>query len=197
MGEWKEFILESVIDKFIDYRGKTPVKSPEGIPLITAKIVKSGRIIEPTEFIAEDNYNSWMRRGLPEINDIVLTTEAPLGEVALIKNKNVALAQRIITLRGDKSFVYNPFLKYYFQSTTGQYELDSRASGTTVFGIKAAVLKKMPILLPPLPEQKAIASVLSSLDDKIDLLKPLKPWQRRFLDSGLWRRHGMIGKRPF
>jgi type I restriction enzyme, S subunit len=170
MGEWKEFILESVIDKFIDYRGKTPVKSPEGIPLITAKIVKSGRIIEPTEFIAEDNYNSWMRRGLPEINDIVLTTEAPLGEVALIKNKNVALAQRIITLRGDKSFVYNPFLKYYFQSTTGQYELDSRASGTTVFGIKAAVLKKMPILLPPLPEQKAIASVLSSLDDKIDLL---------------------------
>ncbi len=111
-----------------------------------------------------------MTRGLPEINDLVVTTEAPLGEVALIKDKDVALAQRIITLIVHKEFVYNPFLKYYFQCATGQYELDSRASGTTVFGIKAAVLKKMPIPLPPLPEQKAIASVLSSLDDKIDLL---------------------------
>lgn len=170
MGDWKECILENVIDKFIDYRGKTPTKTTAGIPLITAKIVKAGRILEPNEFIAEENYNSWMTRGLPEINDVVLTTEAPLGEVALIKDKNVALAQRIITLRGNKKFVHNPFLKYYFQSAAGQYELDCRASGTTVFGIKAAVLKKMPVSLPPLPEQKAIASVLSSLDDKIDLL---------------------------
>jgi type I restriction enzyme S subunit len=107
---------------------------------------------------------------LPEIDDIVLTTEAPLGEIALIKDKNVALAQRIITLRGKKDIVCNPFLKYYFQDGTGQHELQSRASGTTVFGIKASVLKKVPLSLPPLPEQKTIAAVLSSLDDKIDLL---------------------------
>ena len=170
MSEWKEYILEEIIEKFIDYRGKTPQKTTSGIPLITAKIVKSGRILEPNEFIAKDAYNFWMTRGLPEINDVVLTTEAPLGEVALIKDEGIALAQRIITLRGKKDFVYNPFLKYYFQSPTGRHNLESRASGTTVFGIKASILKKIPIRLPPLPEQKAIASVLSSLDDKIDLL---------------------------
>ncbi|KAF5424462.1 MAG: type I restriction enzyme, S subunit [Candidatus Methanomarinus sp.] len=170
MSEWKEYILEDVIDKFIDYRGKTPKKMESGIPLITAKIVKRGKILEPNEFIAPEDYDSWMTRGLPEIDDIVLTTEAPLGEIALIKNKNVALAQRIITLRGKKQYVFNPFLKYYFQSSIGQYELQSRASGTTVFGIKAAVLRKVPVCLPPLPEQRAIASILSSLDDKIDLL---------------------------
>ena len=170
MSEWKEYMIEDVIDKFIDYRGKTPKKTESGIPLITAKIVKGGKILEPNEFIAPEDYNSWMTRGLPEVDDIVLTTEAPLGEIALIKNKNVALAQRIITLRGKKQFVFNPFLKYYFQSSIGQYELQSRASGTTVFGIKAAVLRKVPVSLPPLPEQRAIASVLSSLDDKIDLL---------------------------
>jgi type I restriction enzyme S subunit len=91
-------------------------------------------------------------------------------EVALIKDKNVALAQRIITLRGKENLVFNPFLKFYFQNEAGQHELQSRASGTTVFGIKASVLKKVPIELPPLSEQKAIAAVLSSLDDKIDLL---------------------------
>ncbi|WDN87614.1 type I restriction enzyme, S subunit [Desulfosarcina sp. BuS5] len=198
MIEWREYILEDVIDKFIDYRGKTPKKTKCGIPLITAKIVKDGRILEPNEFIAVEDYDSWMTRGLPEIDDIVLTTEAPLGEIALIKDKNVALAQRVITLRGDKKFVYNPFLKYHFQSSNGQYELQSRASGTTVFGIKATVLKKVPVILPPLPEQRAIASVLSSLDDKIDLLhrartRPSKPWRKRFSGSGLWRRRRMGG----
>ena len=170
MSEWKEYILEDIIEKFIDYRGKTPNKRTNGVPLVTAKIVKNGSILHPNEFIAVEDYDKWMTRGLPKINDVVLTTEAPLGEIALIKDKNVALAQRIITLRGKKDIVDNPFLKYYFQNKDGQHELQSRASGTTVFGIKAAVLKKVPIHLPPLPEQRAIASVLSSLDDKIDLL---------------------------
>lgn len=170
MSEWKEYLLEDVIDKFIDYRGKTPTKTSSGVPLITAKVVKAGKILTPNEFINPEDYDDWMTRGLPEIDDVVLTTEAPLGEVALIKDKNVALAQRIITLRGKKEFLHNPFLKYYFQNETGQHELQSRASGTTVFGIKASVLKKVPIEIPELEEQKAIASVLSSLDDKIDLL---------------------------
>ncbi|MDZ4726839.1 MAG: restriction endonuclease subunit S [Leptospira sp.] len=170
MSEWKEYQLSEVIEKFIDYRGKTPTKTTHGIPLITAKIVKEGKILEANEFISENDYNSWMTRGLPEINDVVLTTEAPLGEVALIKDKKVALAQRIITLRGKKEKIENVFLKYYFQSKDGQHELQSRASGTTVFGIKSSVLQEVPILLPPLAEQKAIAGVLSALDDKIDLL---------------------------
>ena len=170
MSEWKEYKLKEIINEFIDYRGKTPKKTTDGIPLVTAKIVKNGTILEPKEFIAIEDYEKWMTRGFPEINDIVLTTEAPLGEIALIKDSNVALAQRIITLRGNPELVSNPFLKYYFQSSQGQYELESRASGTTVFGIKASVLKEVPVSLPPLPEQKAIAEVLSSLDDKIDLL---------------------------
>jgi type I restriction enzyme S subunit len=170
VSEWKEYILADVIDKFIDYRGKTPNKTVSGIPLVTAKIVKAGKILPPNEFIAHEDYDAWMTRGLPEINDLVLTTEAPLGEVALIKDKNVALAQRIITLRGKKEYVFNPFLKYYFQNETGQHDLQSRASGTTVFGIKASVLRELPVTLPLVEEQKSIASVLSSLDDKIDLL---------------------------
>lgn len=167
---WEEYQLDEVIEKFIDYRGKTPVKTASGVPLVTAKVVKNGTILQPNEFIAEEDYESWMRRGLPKVNDVVMTMEAPLGEVALLKNDKVALAQRIITLRAKSDLAYNPFIKYYLQSPNGQFELQSRASGTTVLGIKSSVLKKLPISLPPLPEQRGIASVLSSLDDKIDLL---------------------------
>lgn len=168
---WEVKPLDEVVEYFIDYRGKTPNKTMEGIPLITAKIVKDGHLLEANEFISVNDYSVWMTRGYPEVDDVVLTTEAPLGEVALIKDKNVALAQRIITLRGFKNKLDNRFLKYWLQSEYGQFELDSRASGTTVFGIKSSVLKKLPMPIPPLPEQKAISSVLSSLDEKIDLLK--------------------------
>jgi type I restriction enzyme S subunit len=170
MSEWKEYKLKEVIEKFIDYRGKTPTKTKIGVPLITAKIIKDGRILEPKEFIAKVNYDKWMTRGYPEINDVVLTTEAPLGEVALLKNKNVALAQRIIILRGKKERCDNAFLKYYLQSSIGQATLQSRAQGSTVEGIKSAELREMEVILPDLPEQYSIASILSSLDDKIDLL---------------------------
>lgn len=187
MNGWQEYELEDVVEEFIDYRGKTPEKTLAGIPLITAKIVKNGRIETPNEFISPDNYTKWMRRGYPEIDDVVMTTEAPLGEVALLKDKNVALAQRIIVIRGRKSLCDNTFLKYYLQSPFGQEELLGRASGTTVEGIKASELRRIAVSLPPLPEQRAIAGVLSSLDDKIDLLHR----QNKTLEgiaSALWRK---------
>lgn len=170
MSEWKEYILEDVIEKFIDYRGKTPKKTSFGIPLMTAKIIKGGRLLEPTEYIAKEDYLDWMTRGFPEISDVLLTTEAPLGEVALVKDKNVALGQRIITLQTRKDLCDSVFLKYYLQSFEGQATLQSRASGSTVEGIKSAELKKIEISLPPLNEQKTIALILFNLDNKIDLL---------------------------
>lgn len=63
-SEWTFAPLESCLEALIDYRGKTPEKTDSGIPLITAKIIKRGRIEKATEFIAEDNYASWMRRGI-------------------------------------------------------------------------------------------------------------------------------------
>jgi type I restriction enzyme S subunit len=79
-SSWQLLPLQDAMDAIIDYRGKTPQKSDSGIPLITAKIVKNGRIEEPSEFIPEGLYDEWMVRGLPAIGDVVVTTEAPLGE---------------------------------------------------------------------------------------------------------------------
>jgi type I restriction enzyme S subunit len=71
--------LEEVVEAIIDYRGKSPEKTVEGIPLITARLIKEGRILEATEFIAPESYSEWMRRGMPKRGDVVFTTEAPLG----------------------------------------------------------------------------------------------------------------------
>jgi type I restriction enzyme, S subunit len=170
MTPWKKYKLKDVIEQFIDYRGKTPKKVSSGVPLITAKIIKNGRINEPNEFIANESYHEWMRRGFPEVGDIILTTEAPLGEVAQLNTKQkVALAQRIITLRGKKNLLDNTYLKYSLLDKKMQSRLHARASGSTVSGIKSSELRIVEIDLPPLPEQRRIAEILSSLDDKIEL----------------------------
>ena len=169
LAGWENHQLEKVMDSIIDYRGKTPTKQPHGIPLVTAKIIKNGRIDDPSEYIAEEDYDQWMRRGIPKESDVVITTEAPLGEVAQLDGRKIALAQRVITLRGKADILNNTFLRYLMQSSGVQHQLETRASGTTVLGIKQSELRKILLPIPPLPEQKAIAHILGTLDDKIEL----------------------------
>jgi type I restriction enzyme S subunit len=167
--EWRSLPLEDALETLIDYRGKTPKKVTQGIPLITARIIKGGRIETPEEFISPDDYEGWMRRGIPRAGDVLLTTEAPLGEVAQLDERKVALAQRVVALRGKKGLLENDFLKYLLQSSQVQDQLKSRASGTTVQGIKQSELRKISLSVPPLDQQRAIAHTLGLLDRKIEL----------------------------
>ena len=141
---------------FIDYRGKTPPKTNDGIPLITAKNVRSGVLNrEPREFIDETSYSIWMTRGLPQIGDLFLTTEAPLGNVC--QNdiaEPFALAQRVICLRpfGEISTRY---LMFAIMSNVSQTLIGEHSTGLTAKGIKSAKLKLLPI--PFRPSQNSTA----------------------------------------
>ena len=156
------------ICNFIDYRGKTPEKTTTGIPLITAKIVKNGFIQRPEEFIAEEAYDAWMRRGIPKYGSVIMTTEAPLGEVARIDtDARLAFAQRIIILEPDESRLDSQYLYYAMRDSVLLGRIKARATGTTVTGIKAAELKKVIIDFPDLDIQLRIAETLGSIDRKI------------------------------
>jgi len=168
---WPVIPLEVALDALIDYRGKTPEKTTSGIPLITAKVIKAGRIEPPTEFISPDNYDQWMTRGFPKVGDVVLTTEAPLGEVAQLNSARVALAQRVILLRGKSGMLDNTYLRYLLQTSDMQEQLASRATGTTVLGIKQSELRQISIRIPPLEMQRRAADLLAHLDDRITLLR--------------------------
>jgi type I restriction enzyme S subunit len=161
---WRSRPLEEVMDAIIDYRGKSPRKTRSGIPLVTAKIVKNGRILPPDEFIAVEDYEEWMRRGLPLPGDVLLTTEAPLGEVAQLDDRKVALAQRLIALRGKANVLDNTYLKFLLQSQPIQEGLRARSTGTTVAGISQGELRKIMLPIPPIEEQRAVANVLGTLD---------------------------------
>ncbi len=167
--KFDSYMLQEVCD-FIDYRGKTPIKTKFGVPLVTAKIIKNGVIMTPQEFIAEDNYDEWMRRGIPKKGDIVFTTEAPLGEVAEIKtDEKLAFAQRVIIMEPKKEYLNNHYLLFALQDKKLKNRIAARASGTTVIGIRSAELKKVMIDLPAIETQEKIADILYSLGEKIAL----------------------------
>src|SRR4051812_34460348 len=99
MTERRTLPLGAVIDELLDYRGKSPPKADAGVPVISAKVVKGGRIERPVkQQIDSGFYPIWMVRGLPNVGDVVLTTEGPLGEVAQLDQETVsyALGQRIV-----------------------------------------------------------------------------------------------------
>jgi type I restriction enzyme S subunit len=170
VASFETITIEEAAERLIDYRGKTPPKTESGIRLITAKVVKGGQIHDdPAEYIAADFYEEWMRRGLPQKFDVLITTEAPLGEVAILRSEErIALAQRIILLRAKRGEIDPEYLFYALQSDFSQGELRARASGTTVLGIKQSELRQVRIPKFPLPEQKRIAEILSAYDELID-----------------------------
>ena len=168
--KFKTYTMEDALDQIIDYRGKTPKKSINGIPTLSAKSVKNNFIdYSLCYYISPDEYRNFMVRGFPKIGDILLTTEAPMGLVARLDRDDVAIAQRLLTLRGKKDILDNDYLLYYLQSPVGQSLLKSRETGTTVTGIKQSAFRKLQISIPSIIIQRKISNFLMKIDQKIEI----------------------------
>lgn len=164
----KEYEYDSLenLCEIVDYRGKTPQKVSNGIFLVTAKNIRKGFIDyeKSQEYISEYNYDEIMHRGLPKIGDVLITTEAPCGNVAQVDNENIALAQRVIKYRPKDSKINSTFLKYILLSDEFQNKLLKNATGGTVKGIKGSKLHKLTIPVPPIDIQLKITKILDNFD---------------------------------
>jgi type I restriction enzyme S subunit len=182
---WIDTTIGAVI-KFIDYRGKTPVKTESGVRLITAKNVKMGYLQEtPAEFIAAEGYASWMTRGIPKKGDVLFTTEAPLANVAqLDTDEKVAFAQRIIIMQPNPESLDSAFLKYLLLSQPVQQRIRTKGTGATVQGIKASLLKLIEISFPEsLATQEQIVRDLDSLQEETQRLESIYQRKLEALDE--------------
>lgn len=157
--------LEELCD-IVDYRGKTPRKVDDGIFLVTAKNIRKGFIDydKSKEYISPEDYDEVMHRGLPKIGDVLITTEAPCGNVAQIDNENIALAQRVIKYRPKSNNLNSTFLKYVLLGKEFQDKLERAATGGTVKGIKGSKLHQLTIPVPSIEEQEHIVAILDRFD---------------------------------
>ena len=176
-SSWDVKPLGDLVEDIFDRRGVTPLKlgsdfTSYGHRVVSAKSVRN-RAIDVTaddpRYIDDVTYAKWMKTPLRQ-DDVVLTSEAPLGEPAyLASDVDWALGQRLFGIRTDKTRLHGRYLYYALQADPIRADLMSRATGTTVTGVRQSELRKVGIPLPPLPEQRRIAHILGTLDDKIEL----------------------------
>ncbi|TWG94591.1 type I restriction enzyme S subunit [Luteimonas sp. J16] len=173
------FPLEEIVEDILDRRGITPLKlggefSPAGHRVISAKVVKGGRVqldADEPRYVNESIYQKWMRTPLRR-GDVVMTSEAPLGELAFIdKDVDWVLGQRLFAIRPKPGRLHGRFLYYALQTENVRADIFGRASGTTVQGIRQSELRRVQIPLPNFVTQIEVADLLGSLDDRIDLLR--------------------------
>lgn len=173
MGEWKEYKL-SEIAAIVDCEHKTAplVEDSDYISVRTTDVL-NGRIdFDSANRVSFETYKSWTKRTMPRESDIILAREAPVGEVGYVSHgKTVCLGQRTVLIRGNDEIVDPRYLLYRLADPNTKLELISRSTGSTVEHLNVKDIRGFELrILDSLPEQRAIASVLSSLDDKIDLL---------------------------
>lgn len=178
--EFSTITLGDIVSLVIDYRGKTPKKlgsdwSEKGICALSAKNIKTGNIIreDTIRYVDEELYKKWMKDEIKR-NDIIITSEAPFGEVFFWNSdEKIVLSQRLFGVRCNPEIVDPKFIYFYMTSDEFQWELQSRATGTTVKGLRQPELLKCEIKLPNFTIQKKISYLLSNIEDKIDCLKVL------------------------
>ncbi|WP_410671300.1 restriction endonuclease subunit S [Amycolatopsis sp. cmx-4-68] len=161
-------VLGDALELLIDNRGKNPPYEQAGIPVISGMSVRPGYLdLSEPRFASKETWARWMPYPT-QPNDVVLTSEAPLGRVALIRTAEpLVIAQRVFCLRGRKGVLDSRFLYYALQTDAVQGDLRGRATGTTVLGIRQPELRKVLIPAPDYKEQLAIAEILGAVDDKI------------------------------
>ncbi len=169
--------LAELLELIIDHRGKTPNKQgfddffPAGVPVLSAKHVKTDVLVDvdSMRYASPEMYKKWMAVEIQE-GDIILTSEAPMGEVYFIEDdKKYVLGQRVFGLRPNRELINPKYLAAWLASSEGQRQLAARASGSTVQGIRQSELLKLEVDLPSEEEQERIANVRFSLTKKIAL----------------------------
>ncbi len=167
--EWDVLDIQTVSEVV---GGGTPSTADENnfngdIPWITPRDLSSypNRYISRGErYISEKGLGSSNAKLLP-VNTVLLTTRAPVGYLAIAKNE-------VATNQGFHSLVSNNktnslFLFYLLKNNV--QKLIDHASGSTFQELNGKTLKSLEFAFPKLNEQKQIAEILSSLDDKIEL----------------------------
>jgi type I restriction enzyme S subunit len=152
------------VDNFVD----------KGVPVIRGMNLNEGGFQKNRfVFVSEEKANS-LKRSLAFPDDLVFTHRGTLGQVGIIPQHEYPcylVSQSQMRLAVDRNHLIPKYLYYFFKSSIGQMELLRNASQVGVPSIANPTksLKQVLIKVPSLNEQSQIASILSSLDDKIEL----------------------------
>ncbi len=171
-NNWMKHKISELCIGIYDGPHATPKKSNSGSIFLGISNLSHGNLdLSDTEHISEQDFIKWTRRIEPQPNDIVFSYETRLGEAAIIpEGLKCCLGRRMALMRPDMAKVDPRFLLYAYLGPEFQETIRERTvHGSTVDRIPLIEFPDYPLKIPSLAEQRAIARILGSLDDKIEL----------------------------
>jgi type I restriction enzyme S subunit len=179
--------IEDACDSVMDCVNKTAPKvdGPTPFKMIRTTNVRNGLVsLDSVNYVTENVYRVWTRRQVPKPGDVILTREAPMGEVGmLLSDDNVFLGQRLVSYRANPAKLNNRFLLYALQSGDLQRQIRALASGSTVQHMRVPDSKNLQLPLPGLREQEETVATLDSLRADTDRLASIYQQKLAALDE--------------
>ncbi len=179
-GEWREARIEEVAERVAmgPFGSSIKVETfvPSGVPVISGQHLHGSKVDDCVgfNFVSEEHADR-LKNANVQRGDVIFTHAGNIGQVAFIPQSSqferYVISQRQFYMRCDRAKVLPEFVVAYFKTPEGRHQLLANTSQVGVPSIAQPVtyLRTIEIPLPPLPEQRAIAHILGTLDDKIEL----------------------------
>jgi type I restriction enzyme S subunit len=171
-GEWPTLSLREANITLIDCDHRTPPASEAGYPYVAIPQLRGGRVdLSDVRRIKREHLVEWTRKAKPSANDVILSRRCNPGETAVVPpDLEFALGQNLVLLRANGTKVYPPFLRWLVRGPEWWDQIGKFLNVGAVFdSLRCADVPNFELRIPPLPEQRAIAHILGTLDDKIEL----------------------------
>lgn len=159
------------VAKIIDCKNRTPEYFDKGdYFVVRTSNVKNGILINDQRLYTDaKNYQKWTERGVPIVNSVLFTREAPAGEACLVpEGTSLCLGQRMMSISGFNNQLNNKYLLFQVYSPVIKTYINLVSSGSTVTHLRVPQVYDMPIICPKIHEQNKIVSKIEILSIKID-----------------------------
>jgi len=164
--------LRNVGVQLLDCEHRTPKPAPSGFPYVAIPNIQDGRLVlSDVRLISQEDYESWTRRTKPQAQDIILTRRGRVGDTAFVPaGLKCAIGQNLVILRSSGEQIDQRYLRWALRGPLYQEQVRKYLNVGAIFdSLNCADIPKFEIPVPPMPIQRSIARILSSLDDKIEL----------------------------
>lgn len=167
---WKRF--DDICLTIVDCPHSTPKITDVGPFMVRTQDILSGNFrTEAAAHVSEETYRERTRRAMPSFGDLLYSREGTYFGIAaeVPWNVKVCLGQRMVLIRPNPKHIHFRFLRYWLNSSLLAGHVSSQRDGTVAERLNLPTIRGLPILVPPLAEQFAIANILGPLEEKIEL----------------------------